>query len=518
MRIIKTLKNSIYGIISYILLAVLGLLIRKAFLQTLPVEILGYEGLFGNVFSIISLADLGMESVIMYRLFPAFAKEDTQEINKIMAVYKYLYRMVGLIILGIGILLLPFLRLLIAEGDYNWSFVYTIYIIQLMMTLTSYFLAYKRIMFRVNQNEYECIKIDTAGAFAFGLLRLGILLLLKSYYLYLLCSLIGNIITNYIISRKANQTFEYYNAKRKVTWQDIRDMRIGSEIKNNVVQKICGVIYGGTDSIIITATQGIANVGLLANYNMFLAIVQTIFDKLMNPLQMSIGNFVYSENQENRLRMFRMFDFVSFFLACIITSCFNTLLNPAISFFFGKEYLLSQGFVVAFCINQYINWNHHLVCFYRGVLGHYELDKVPIMLAAILNIVVSLALSKPMGMSGIMLGTAIGHLGFWFGRVRVVYTVYIHEALKRYIFRQTIRLFCCTVEVLLAFYLCRGIPISLFGIIIRLLVACFLPCIMNGALFWKTDEMKCTIDYLKKIRRIIDEKRKQLISMGEKTE
>ena len=110
MRIKNTLKNSLYAILSYFLLAILALAVRKVFIQFLSVEYLGYEGLFGNLFALIAIADLGIETVILYRMFPAFAKKDKEEINKIIAIYKLLYRFVGLAIFIIGICLLPFLK------------------------------------------------------------------------------------------------------------------------------------------------------------------------------------------------------------------------------------------------------------------------------------------------------------------------------------------------------------------------------------------------------------------------
>ena len=63
MRIKNTLKNSLYAILSYFLLAILALAVRKVFIQFLSVEYLGYEGLFGNLFALIAIADLGIETV-----------------------------------------------------------------------------------------------------------------------------------------------------------------------------------------------------------------------------------------------------------------------------------------------------------------------------------------------------------------------------------------------------------------------------------------------------------------------
>lgn len=69
MRIKNVLKNSTYSIAFYGVLAALGLISRKAFVYFLSIELLGYEGLFANIFSILSLAELGVSSVITYSLY-----------------------------------------------------------------------------------------------------------------------------------------------------------------------------------------------------------------------------------------------------------------------------------------------------------------------------------------------------------------------------------------------------------------------------------------------------------------
>lgn len=503
----NTLRNSIYGIGSYFIIAIISFLVRKVFLRTLPIEVLGYEGLFGNVFALISLADLGLENVILYRLFPAVAKKDKKEISNIISIYRWLYKMVGFAILLIGIILIPFLKYIIADGEYEWGYVYSIYIIQLIITLTSYFLAYKRIIFVVCQREYECTKVDTAGSIILGILRLITLLTLKSYYIYLLCGLCSNLLCNYIISRKVDKEYAFLTLKKKIRFQDVKGMSLGKDIKNNFIQKICAVIYGGTDNIVISAILGITQVGLFANYTMVITYITSFFVKLLRPFQVAIGDYIYSNDEKNSLSMFRMFDFVSFLLACVIATSYCCLFNPVISLLFGNQYLFSQYFVFAFTLNQYILWNHHLLTHYRNALGKFELDKYPIIIAAILNIVFSLVLGKFIGIAGIMLGTAIGHFGFWFGRVKVVYKIYIQEPMRYYIIRQFFRAICCIGEMAITYYICSLIDISVIGVLFRLLLTLTIPCIFNFIFFNKTNEMNNMIDYCRRIVKLVIDKR-----------
>lgn len=511
MRIRKTLKNSIYSVGSYLLLAILALAIRKVFLKTLSEELLGYEGLFGNVFALLAMADLGLETVILYRLFPAFAKEEKAEINRIMSVYRYLYRIVGFTVIVLGLLLSPFLRYIIKDNNYQWEYVYAIYFFQLGMTLSSYFLAYKRLMFTVSQQEYECVKIDTIVSIAFSIIRLVTLLLLRNYFVYLFCNFGSNVVSNLLISKKVDRSFDYFKAHAKITISDVKALRIGKDLKNNLFQKICGTIYGGTDNIVISALLGITQVGLLSNYLIISGYVTTFLTKMLRPFQMSIGNYVYSTDREKGYGIFRMFDFISYLIAAVVSCCYYCLFNPIIELLFGTKYLLAQSFVLVFCINQYIMWNHQFLTYYRYSFGKYELDRFPVFVAALLNVVLSIILSRPLGMTGIMLGTVIGHLGFWFGRMRVVYTEYIDEGVNKYLFRQGIRLALCGGEILVTAYVCKSLPITIVGIVIRLLLSMSIPCILNLLLFCRTSEFTSLLEYSKEVS-------KQILRIGTKQE
>lgn len=499
MRIINTIKNSAYAIFSYLLLAMLALLVRKVFLNSLPLELLGYEGLFGNVFALLALADLGIESLILYRLFPAFAQNNKNEINKTMAVYKLLYKYIGIAILSIGLILVPLLKYIISGNELDWSYVYLIYFVQLGATLCTYFLAYKRLMFTVSQQEFECTKVDTIISLIFNIVKIIILVLLKSYILYLLCNLAINLFSNIIVSNKVNKRFVFFDSNQNVGLKDIKELGIGKEIKDNLVQKVSGTIYGGTDNILISILLGINNVGLVSNYSLIGGYVTNFLTKLLKPFQMSIGNHVYSSEDESGYLLFRMFDLISFFVASIVATCFLCVFNPFIEIWLGQDFLLSQLFVVAFSLNQYVMWNHQFLCFYRYSFGRYDLDKYFIFVAAITNVVLSIVFCKALGVAGIMIGTVVGQLGFWIGRVKVVYTLYIkRESVFRYIIRQFVRFGVLTVEMYVSWRICAQISVNVFGIVGRLCVCILFTTMLNIVLFWHASEMTSIKTYLKK--------------------
>ena len=499
MRVKRTLLNSIYAIGAYALLAVMGLILRRYFLIYLPTDYLGYEGLFYDLFSILSITDLGIAGIINYKLFPAIAKNDEKEITRLMAVYKVMFRIVGCAILLIGIILVPFLKYIIKDNSLDWSYVYIVYFLQLSTTLCNYFLAYKRVMIVANMREAEITKIETVCTFSSYLLRIIAILAAKSYILYLAVSIANNIIGNVIIAHKVNKDYPYVKNPIKITKSDIRELGIGKDLKNNVVQKLCMAIYGGTDGIIISAFIGIKEVGLLSNYKLISNQISNVMTKLLNPFQASIANYVYSDDVEDHEGLFHMFDRLGFFMASFISTCFFVLYNPFIALIFGEKFLMPYSFVIAFVANEYITYAHKFLSYYRGAFGKYELDKKYTFIAAMLNLILSIALAKPMGMAGIMLGTAIGHMGFWIGRAKVVYSEYMKEPVRKYVVRQLANLLLCLFEMLTSYYLCSFFGAGIGGFIIKTLICLTLPNVCNFIIFYRTKDMKMMMSYLKKV-------------------
>lgn len=502
MRIKNTLYNSIVSVLSYIVLAALALTLRKFFLIYLPTEYLGYEGLFSDIFAILGVADLGINGIIMYKMYPAIAANDENTLAKLMSVYKVLYRIVGCAIAVIGIILVPFLKLIIRDNTLNWSYVYLVYALQLVVSLCGYFLAYKRVILVAAMREAVAVKLETICSLCSNLVKIAVILLTKNYILYILVGVLNNVVMNALVARKAGKEYPYIRKGIKITKADIKELGIGHDLKNNVVQKLSTAIYGGTDSILISAILGITKVGLLTNYSLISGYVSNLFTKLLNPFQASIGNFVHSKDQSRKQEMFDMFDRLSFFMASFVATAFFCLYEPFIEVLFGTEYLLGTMYVLMFSINQYIAYNHKFLYFYRASFGKFELDKWYALAAAVLNVVCSIVFAKWMGIAGIILGTIIGHMGFWIGRVKVVYSEYLTTSVLRYIARQLLNLIIYAVEMLGCGWLSSKLPVSVPGILLRVLLVLLIPNVMNFLIFFKTRDMKMIFEYLKKTGRL----------------
>ena len=148
-----SILNIITGLGGYALNTIIGLVCRMVFTRTLSAEYLGVGGLFTNILSVLSLAELGIGSAIVYALYKPLATGDKEKIASLVKFYGQCYRIIGIAVGIIGIALIPFLNLLIEEPNIKES-IYLIYGLFLFNSASSYFFSYRSSLIMAAQQNY----------------------------------------------------------------------------------------------------------------------------------------------------------------------------------------------------------------------------------------------------------------------------------------------------------------------------------------------------------------------------
>ena len=208
MRIGKTVKNTRYALISQIITIVISFLNRTIFIHYLNAEYLGLNGLFSNILSLLSLAELGVGSAITINMYKPIAQEDNQKVKQLMNFYKTAYTIIGIVVLGLGISLLPFLDFFIEERP-NIPHLEWIYILYVLNSSASYFFSYKRSIIFVNQNNYIDSINTCEQSIVQTIVQNTVLILTRDYILYFIVQILIIILFNFIISKKADRIYPY---------------------------------------------------------------------------------------------------------------------------------------------------------------------------------------------------------------------------------------------------------------------------------------------------------------------
>ena len=147
-----------YALGSSLLLLLLGLVTRRLLVYNFGTQISTASQVVTQLFNFFSIAEFGVGSVISYRLYEQIAAKNVEKISKYMSMYKWAYRAVGLAIAVLALLgaaALPWIM-----PDVPLSTGYTVYGLNVISTLCSYFLVTRRLMYTCTQQGYLCTRID----------------------------------------------------------------------------------------------------------------------------------------------------------------------------------------------------------------------------------------------------------------------------------------------------------------------------------------------------------------------
>lgn len=149
-----SLMNILTGIVGYGVNTVVGFVCRIIFVKTLSADYLGVSGLFTNVLSMLSLAELGISSAITYALYKPLAEGDEKKTAAIMQFYRKAYGVIGCVVGLVGLAMIPFLDVIIQDPPEIQENIYLLYLLYLFNTVVSYFFSYRQALLTASQRQY----------------------------------------------------------------------------------------------------------------------------------------------------------------------------------------------------------------------------------------------------------------------------------------------------------------------------------------------------------------------------
>lgn len=504
MRVANVLRNSIYAMTLYVVLAVLGILIRQAFTRHLPIELLGLEGVFTNVIALLSIAELGISTVVSYGLYREIATKNEDEVNMLMSIYRYIYLIIGTLVALIGVILFFFLPWIVRDNSIDWYYVQFVYVVQICTVLSTYFLAYRRTLFTADQKDYICVRIDLVCSFAANLIKFAAIIVWESYTMYALSALGFNILANLIISHRLGREYPFLHTVR-VTIQDLRQRKFFVDIKNFLIHKLSYLVYFGTDSIIISSFLGLRTAGLVANYVLLCDGMYKLLYKMLQGIIPSVANLVYTDDREKTYRVYRMLDFGYFLMGGYIACIYFIVLQPFVALFFGAEFLLNDAYVMALAINVFLGMQFENAYNFRSTHGVFENDRGYMVLSAVTNLILSMILVQHLGVVGVMIGTIAG-LGFIvYGRVQFVFRVIFRRSMKAYLWKHAWWSIVVLLEILLIDQILSApfFSSTYTGLLIKCLCAAGLMLGMQILVFHRREEFQSLCVYAGEARAVL---------------
>lgn len=472
-------RNIVAGLIYKSVVLLLPFISRTLIIYLIGTSILGVNTLFSSILSFLSLAELGFGSAIVYSMYKPIAENNTSRICALLNYYRYLYRVVGLSILGLGLLLLPFLKLFINGTPPEGTNIYVLYIIYLINTAISYFaVGYRQSLLIAYQRSDIRDKISTIITLAIRLFEIAVIFFTRNIYIYASTSVIGTVVNNitvYIVTNKLYPEIKCIGSINKSERSEI-----GKKIRGLFGTKLNSIVVNQADNIVISAFLGLVALAQYSNYFHILSTVSGFVMIVFSSMTAGIGNKIEVDDAESVFGLFRTINFMNNWVVGWCSICLACLYQPFMIIWVKQELALSNEFALLMAAYFYIYQIQRTILTFKDAGGLWYEDRFRPIFSMTFNLLLNLLLINLIGINGVVISTII---------VFLVSVPWCNYVVFKYLFkksalnniREMVLNFLVTLVIgAITYLICLYCPSGILGLLIRLAICIVLP---NGTYY-----------------------------------
>lgn len=406
-RTTNTVKNTYIAFICQIVRMLASFGCRIIFVRCLAMEYLGMDGLFANILTMLSLAELGIGSAINYELYHAVATDNKSEIVSLMQYYKKVYNYIGITVAAIGLVLLPLVDRLVSIDPNIKENVYVLYLLYLLNSVISYFYSYRKSIIYAYQDNYIDSITKEAVVIVQDIIQCVILIVTKQFILYLICQIIFTFVYNYTISTIAKKRYPVICEKEYVEIPKEQKNRMIENVKALVIVRVSNKLVSATDSIIITALCGLSATGVNSNYTIILSVLNDFAFRIEQSVTSSVGNMNAVENDDKKESVFFELLFGYFWIYVLLACGYIFVIQDLVALLFGEQYVMDYAIAVILGVNFFVTQMQVLPETFKTTQGLFIYGKFMALTTGVINIIISVILGRIWGVFGILLATFI---------------------------------------------------------------------------------------------------------------
>lgn len=471
-------------------------IIRTVMIHFMGVQYLGLNSLFVSVLQVLSLAELGVGSAMIYSMYKPIAEKDTVTICALMRLYRKYYRIIGLVIAVLGLCIMPFLSKIIKSDVPEGINIYILYLMNLGAVVLSYWLfAYKNSLIYAHQRSDITSKITMIINTAQYAIQIAAIIIFKDYYLYLIISLICTAILNIFTAIKSNKMYPQYKPAGKLPKEKVAE--INKRVRDLFTSKIGMVIVNSVDTIVISAFLGLTMLAIYQNYYYILTSVMGFVIIIFNSCTAGIGNSIITETKEKNFNDLKKFTLIIAWIAGFCSCSLLCLYQPFMKLWVGEKLQLDFSVVICLCIYFFVYEINTLFTTYKDAAGIWHEDRFRPFFTAITNLLLNLIMVNFFGIYGVILSTVLSTVivGIPWLLHNLFTLLFDTKYLWGYLCKIVMYFLVTVIASAITYFLCSLINLSDFlTLIIRGIVCLIVPNILFFIVYFRSDEFKqCVI-------------------------
>ena len=320
-RITNVLNNTVMSILCYIISCFSAFIYRSVFIHYLNSDYLGLQGVLTNILQMLSLADLGIGSAMVFSMYKPLYEKDYLALSALVSFYKKTYRVIAIIVCILGMSILPFLDFFIGDAGNIKEPICVIYSLYLLNSIISYLYAYKQSLLCADQREYFVSICTAVMQIIKVVIQIAALVLWGSFIFTLIIQIMCTFIQNWAASYLAEKKYSHIFSQPMINLAPDDKISIRNRVFAMMKYRIGAYIIDGTDNLLISKFCGLTMVGIYSNYLLIIGVLRVFIGYLTIAFTPSVGNYEAQNGKGAMSSIILEINFIFFVLSCVITVC-----------------------------------------------------------------------------------------------------------------------------------------------------------------------------------------------------
>lgn len=397
----KLAMNTATSLVHQVVVVFCGFIVPRYIIGFYGSTVNGLISSINQFLQIIAFLELGMGSVIQTSLYKPLHEKDYEAISKIWVSANKFFHNICKILLGyIVALIIIYPRL--SNQPFDFLYIALLIVVLSISSLTQYYFGIvNQLLITADQRGYVQYILQT-GTYILNVLC-SVILIKKGFHIQVVKGVTASIfmlrpIVLYFYVKKK------YNIDKNMTYDE-------EPIKqkwNGISQHIAAVVLDSTDQIVLTIFSTMQTVSVYSVYHLVIYGVKTLFSSVTGGIQALLGEVWAEGNKEKLSNLFSNVEWALHMLVVFVFGCTGVLIIPFVRVYTNgvtdTEYILPIFAMV-------LTIAHGLHCLrlpYHMMIkaaGHYKQTQVNYIIAAAINLVVSIATVRVYGLIGVAIAT-----------------------------------------------------------------------------------------------------------------
>ena len=403
--------NTFSSLLFQVTTIICGFILPRLILTAFGSDVNGLVNSITQFLGIISFLELGVGAVVQSSLYKPLADHDEDQVSRVIKSANRFFRTIARILLVYVVFLVIFYPMF-AKQQFGHVYTATLIIVISISSFTQYYFGIvNRLLLTADQHGYVqynaqtvAIILNTVACFILIKVGCGIQMVkLTTSLIYLLQPFVI-----YLYVRR------HYHINRKITYTE-------EPIKqkwNGIAQHVAAVILDGTDIVVLTMFASLSAVSIYSVYFLVVKGVKQLFLSMTNGIQSLMGE-LWANGEEKELK--NLFGWTEWMIHTGTIFVFGVAAITIVPF----VQVYTKGIMDADYVQPLFafllvmaNAGHCLRLPYNLLIlaaGYYKQTQSNYIVAAALNIVISIFAVKRYGLIGVAIGTliAMGYQTVW---------------------------------------------------------------------------------------------------------